>query len=72
MKSNYKNIKELTVDFSPYISAGAFARICGINEGQMRHYVSGIRNPSQITIDKINEKIRIFAEELAKVQITDA
>jgi hypothetical protein len=38
----------------------------------MRHYVSGIRNPSQITIDMINEKIRIFAEELAKVQITGA
>jgi transcriptional regulator with XRE-family HTH domain len=72
MKSNYKNIKELTVDFSPYISAGALARICGINEGQMRQYSSGVRNPSKKTIDKINEKIRIFAEELAKVQITGA
>ncbi|KAA6332843.1 hypothetical protein EZS27_018684 [termite gut metagenome] len=72
MKGNCKNIKELTVDFSPYMSAGAFARICGINEGQMRHYVSGIRNPSQITTDKINKKIRIFAEEPANVQITGA
>ncbi|KAA6329145.1 hypothetical protein EZS27_022022 [termite gut metagenome] len=72
MKNNYNNIKELTVNLSPYISASAFARICDINEAQMRHYVSGIRNPSQITIDKINEKIRIFAEELAKVQITGA
>ncbi|KAA6329597.1 hypothetical protein EZS27_021610 [termite gut metagenome] len=36
MKSNYKNIKELTVDFSPYISAGAFAHICDINEAQKK------------------------------------
>jgi hypothetical protein len=38
----------------------------------MKHYVSGVRNPSQITIDKINERIRISAEELAKVQIMGA
>jgi uncharacterized membrane protein len=66
------HIRWLTVSLSLYISACVFARICDINKAQMRHYVSGVRNPSQATIDKINEKIRIFAETLAKIQITDA
>ncbi|KAA6313371.1 hypothetical protein EZS27_035847 [termite gut metagenome] len=72
MRNNYNNIKDLLSDLSPYTNQSALARICGINEGQMRQYSSGVRNPSKKTIDKINEKIRIFAEELAKVQITGA
>jgi transcriptional regulator with XRE-family HTH domain len=72
MKQQYTSIKDLLSDLSPYTNQSALARICGINEGQMRQYSSGVRNPSKKTIDKINEKIRIFAEELAKVQIMGA
>jgi hypothetical protein len=57
------------LDLSPYLSAGAFARICDRNETLRGQYVSGVGNPSRITMDKMNEKTRIFAEELAKVPI---
>lgn len=48
------------------------ARICEINPSQMRQYAAGIRTPNNKTIAKINEKIRIFADELKEFQITGA
>lgn len=47
------------------------ARICDINSSQMRQYAAGLRKPGQKTIDKINERIRVFADELKELQIAD-
>lgn len=47
------------------------ARICDINSSQMRQYAAGLRKPGPKTIDKINERIRVFADELKEFQITD-
>lgn len=69
MRTNFKDIKELTEVLSPYISATALARICDINEGQMRQYVVGVRNPSKQTIEKINKKIHVFAEKLREFNV---
>ncbi|WP_294543124.1 helix-turn-helix transcriptional regulator [uncultured Bacteroides sp.] len=69
MRTNFKDIKELTEVLSPYISATALARICDINEGQMRQYVAGVRNPSKQTIEKINKKIHVFAEKLREFNV---
>lgn len=67
------NVKELVEKCSEYhLTIGTLAVICGINKSQMRQYAVGIRNPSSKTIAKINEKIRIFADELKEFQITDA
>ena len=69
MKKQHKNLKELITTLSPYLNQSALARICEINEGQMRQYVSDVRNPSQQTIDKINKGINRFADDLKGVQI---
>ena len=69
MKKEFKNLKELVDVLSPYLSTSSLGRICGINEGQMRQYISGIRNPSQQTIDKINEGLYRFGEKLKYMKI---
>lgn len=66
------NVKELVEKCDKYhLSIGNLAVICGINKSQMRQYVAGIRNPSSRTIAKINEKIRIFADEFKEFQIIE-
>ncbi|MDR1502787.1 MAG: helix-turn-helix domain-containing protein [Prevotella sp.] len=65
----YQNLNELVKGLSPYLNQSALARICGINEGQMRQYISGVRNPSQQTIDRINEGISKFADKLKEIRI---
>jgi len=37
------------------------ARICGINDSQMRQYALGIKTPRPKTIEKINKGIQKFA-----------
>ncbi len=71
MKTTHKNLNELVETLSPYVSASALGRICGINEGQMRQYISGVRNPSKHTINRINEGIRRFSEELMNIKIEE-
>lgn len=65
----YKNLNELVTALSPYLNQSALARICGINEGQMRQYVSDVRNPSQQTIDKVNDGLQRFSELLKECKI---
>ena len=65
----YQNLNELVKGLSPFINVSALGRICGINEGQMRQYISGVRNPSKETIDKINEGLYKFAEDLQGFKI---
>jgi transcriptional regulator with XRE-family HTH domain len=65
----HKTLKELVIALSPYLNQSALARVCGINEGQMRQYVSGVRNPSPTTIKKINERLLMFSEELRGMRV---
>lgn len=48
-------------------SLAGLERITGINQKQLGHYVSGYRNPSPKTKQKIEESIRKFCEELSAV-----
>ena len=48
-------------------SLAGLERITGINQKQLGHYVSGYRNPSPKTKQKIEEGIRKFCEELSAV-----
>ena len=61
-------------DIASFLQYYAFAfslagleRITGINQKQLGHYVSGYRNPSPKTKQKIEEGIRKFCEELSAV-----
>ena len=60
-----KTLKELVQELGEYgISSSSLARICGINPGQMRHYVYDVKKPSPHTIRRINDGVKSFADEL--------
>ncbi|MDR2910065.1 MAG: helix-turn-helix transcriptional regulator [Bacteroidales bacterium] len=42
-------------------------RITGVNQKQLGHYISGVRNPSERTVRKIEERIHSFGREIASV-----
>jgi hypothetical protein len=69
MKKEHNNLNELVETLSPYISVSALARICGINESQMRQYILEIKNPSPNTLRKINTGLRKFGDDLTNMWI---
>ncbi|MDR2651285.1 MAG: type II toxin-antitoxin system HicB family antitoxin [Prevotellaceae bacterium] len=54
--------------YTNYFSIAGLSRLTGINQGQLSHYVTGRRNPSKRTIEKIDNSIHLFAEKLNQVQ----
>jgi len=54
--------------YTTYFSIAGLSRLTGINQGQLSHYVTGRRNPSKQTIEKIDKSVRTFAENLSQVQ----
>ncbi len=64
-KREFDDIGELISALSPYISARALARICGISESQMLQYKAGIKKISPKNVARINEKLRTFAAEIS-------
>lgn len=48
-------------------SLAGLSRITGVNQGQLSHYVTGHRTPSERTKLKIQDSIRAFAKELSQV-----
>jgi len=44
-------------------------RLTGIAQGQLSHYVTGRRKPSQKTVQKIEKSLHKFAGELSQVQL---
>jgi hypothetical protein len=43
--------------------------ITGINRKQLNHYVTGYRKPSQKTVQRIQEGIRKYADELRSITL---
>ena len=48
-------------------SLAGLSRITGVNQGQLSHYVTGHRTPSERTKLKIQNSIQEFAKELSLV-----
>ena len=71
-KHQFNNIGELLEALSPYISARALARICGMSESQMLQYKADIKKISPKNIARINEKLRTFAAELSEFTLKGA
>ena len=69
MDTNFTTLKELTDALDPYISIRALARICGISESAMLQYASGNRIMNQQTIDLINHKLSVFADEIKRYKL---
>ncbi|MDR1631354.1 MAG: helix-turn-helix transcriptional regulator [Dysgonamonadaceae bacterium] len=54
--------------YTCYFSLAGLSRLTGIHQGQLSHYVTGVRNPSKQTIQKIDTSIHEFAKNLNQVQ----
>lgn len=68
-----KTLKEVVKEFGKYgISSNSLARICGINPGQMRHYVYDVKKPSAQTIRRINDGVKSFAYDLQAIIVTES
>lgn len=68
----FNTLEDMLTALSPYISARALARICGMSESQMLQYKAGIKKISPKNIAKINEKLRTFADEISGYTLTGA
>lgn len=49
-------------------SLAGLARITGVNQGQLSHYVTGHRRPSKSTVEKIERSLHEFADEIGQVK----
>ena len=68
----FRNICELLEALSPYISARALARICGMSESQMLQYKGGFKKISPKNIARINKNLHNFAIELSEFTLLGA
>ncbi|MDR3226217.1 MAG: helix-turn-helix domain-containing protein [Prevotellaceae bacterium] len=63
----FNDIQSLVEAYSDFINQSSLARIAGINEGQMRQYVSGVKNPTKQTLKRIESGVREYANELNSI-----
>ena len=49
-------------------SLAGLARITGVNQGQLSHYVTGRGRPSKSTVEKIEQSLHDFANEIGQVK----
>ena len=79
-KSENKHFKEAEFEFkydtasflsyySNVLSLAGLGRLTGIAQGQLSHYVTGRRKPSQKTVQKIEKSLHKFADEISQVQL---
>lgn len=54
--------------FAYAFTLAGLERITGVNQKQLGHYISGVRNPSEKTARKIEASIRHFAKDLESVR----
>lgn len=66
---------EFTYDVASFLNYYAYAfslaglaRITGVNQGQLSHYVTGRRKPSKNTVEKIEKSLHEFANEIVEIK----
>lgn len=63
----FDDIPALIDGYSGLINQSSLARISGINESLMRQYVAGIKKPGPKIIQRIENGLRKYAEELRSI-----
>ena len=53
--------------YSDKLSLAGLERITGVAQGQLSHYVTGRRQPSKKTVEKIQKALQSFGNELSHV-----
>ena len=66
---------DFTYDVASFLNYYAYAftlaglaRITGVNQGQLSHYVTGRRKPSKTTVEKIEQSLHAFANEIGEIK----
>lgn len=54
--------------YSKVMSLAGLSRLTGINQQQLSHYATGRRHPSQKTVQKVQNAIHSFANDLNSVR----
>jgi predicted RNase H-like HicB family nuclease len=54
--------------YTTYFSLAGLSRLTGIHQGQLSHYVTGVRKPSKQTIQRMDSSVHKFAKNLDQVQ----
>jgi hypothetical protein len=54
--------------YSDKLSLAGLERLTGVNQGQLSHYLTGKRKPSEKTVRKIEQSLHTFANELSQVE----
>jgi predicted RNase H-like HicB family nuclease len=78
-EENGKNFEEANFDFkydmasflayySKVLSLAGLSRLTGINQQQLSHYVTGRRRPSAKTVEKMQDAIQHFGNDLSSVR----
>ncbi len=55
-------------DYAYAFSLAGLERITGINQKQLGHYLSGTSKPTRKTIQKIQDSLKTFSENLSSVR----
>jgi hypothetical protein len=55
--------------YTQYFSLAGLSRMTGIHQGQLSHYVTGRRNPSNKTLQRIDRSVHTFAAGLSRAQL---
>lgn len=55
--------------YSKVLSLAGLGRLTGVAQGQLSHYITGKRKPSQKTVEKIEKSLHNFAAEIFQVQL---
>lgn len=61
------DIPSLVSGYSDTINQNSLARICGMNESQMRQYTSGLKKPSRKVLKRIEEGLQRYGDDIRKI-----
>jgi uncharacterized protein YicC (UPF0701 family) len=50
------------------LSLAGLERLTGVSQGQLSHYLNGRKKPGKKTVQKIEERLKTFAEDLSQVE----
>ncbi len=54
--------------YSKILTIAGLERVSGVNQGQLSHYVTGHRKPGKKPVEKIEQNLHRFADELKEVE----
>ena len=63
----FKDVPSLVEAYNGFINQSSLARIAGINAGQMRQYVAGVKHPTRRTLERIEKGIQLYGNELQSI-----